>query len=145
MAQFKKGVDHEQARRARTETTIQIRKQSKDEMLAKRRQMVSKDASGAETVFHTAMYTGPTTDVPSSGTVRSISEATQQQIAEHCANIFTNDPMKQYASTQHFRRLLSIERGPPIQEVINAGVVPRLVQFLQMNDQPVRLFFPSLS
>jgi hypothetical protein len=139
LAQFKKGVDHAEARRSRSETTIQIRKQNKDEMLAKRRQMVSKDASGAETgaIFHTSAFTG-NTDVPSSGTARMMSEATRQQIAEHRANIFTDDPMKQYASTQHFRRLLSIERGPPIQEVIDAGVVPRFVQFLQMGDHPVR-------
>lgn len=33
-------------------------------------------------------------------------------------------------------RLLSIERSPPIEEVIAAGVVPRLVHFLQCEDLP---------
>lgn len=38
-AQFKKGVDHQEARRSRSETNIQIRKANKDEMLSKRRQV----------------------------------------------------------------------------------------------------------
>lgn len=137
LSQFKKGVDHAEARRSRTETTIQIRKQNKDEMLAKRRQMTRDEGNGTETVFHSGHFPSMhSADVPSSGAVRAITETTKQQIAEHRANIFSDDPMRQYASTQHFRRLLSIERGPPIQEVIEAGVVPRFVQFLQMNDQP---------
>lgn len=35
-----------------------------------------------------------------------------------------------------------LERSPPIQEVIEAGVVPRFVQFLQLNDNPVCFFTP---
>jgi HEAT repeat protein len=35
------------------------------------------------------------------------------------------------------RKLLSIERSPPIAEVIAAGVVPRFVQFLQFADNPM--------
>jgi len=127
--QFKKGVDHQEARRSRTETNIQIRKASKDDMLAKRRHMAPAAEQGAQTsVFRN--------DVPSSGTARLLSEATRASILEHRENIFSDDPDKQFISTQHFRRLLSIERSPPIQEVIEAGVVPRFVQFLQLNDNP---------
>jgi hypothetical protein len=38
------------------------------------------------------------------------------------------------------RKLLSIERNPPIAEVIAAGVVPRLVQFLHCHDDPILAF-----
>lgn len=41
-------------------------------------------------------------------TVKLASEATPQEIMEHKANVFSDDPARQLQSTQHFRRLLSI-------------------------------------
>lgn len=52
------------------------------------------------------------------------------------AGVFTEDANVQLESTTQFRKLLSIERSPPIDEVIQAGVVPRFVQFLARDDFP---------
>ena len=65
-----------------------------------------------------------------------VSETTAVQIAEHKESVFSDSPDRQLVSTQHFRRLLSIEKNPPIQQVIDSGVVPRFVQFLQMDGSP---------
>jgi hypothetical protein len=44
------------------------------------------------------------------------------------------DPPSELAATMHLRKLLSVESNPPIQQVIDAEVVPRFVEFLGRDD-----------
>lgn len=57
-------------------------------------------------------------------------------IEENKQNIFSGDPDLQLKGTQQFRRLLSIEKNPPIQQVIEYGVVPVFCEFLKRDDTP---------
>ncbi|XP_047316639.1 importin subunit alpha-like isoform X2 [Impatiens glandulifera] len=50
------------------------------------------------------------------------------------AGLWSEDTNLQLEATSQFRKLLSIERNPPIEEVIQAGVIPRFVQFLDRDD-----------
>ena len=50
--------------------------------------------------------------------------------------VLSTDPAAQLKSTTSLRKLLSVEQDPPIQEVINAGVGPTLVEFLKLKDHP---------
>merc|ERR1719220_3039488 len=52
------------------------------------------------------------------------------------AGIRSNDPQVQYESVTQIRKMLSIERNPPIQQVIESGIIPRLVEFLKRSENP---------
>ncbi|KAK9195891.1 hypothetical protein WN943_004019 [Citrus x changshan-huyou] len=52
------------------------------------------------------------------------------------AGVWSDDNNLQLEATTQFRKLLSIERSPPIEEVIQSGVVPRFVEFLMREDYP---------
>ncbi|CAN6289427.1 unnamed protein product [Urochloa humidicola] len=50
--------------------------------------------------------------------------------------VLSNDQNVQLEATTQFRKLLSIECSPPIEEIISIGVVPRFIEFLTCEDHP---------
>lgn len=129
---FKKGVDQDDARRRREETTIQIRKNKKEERLNKRR---------------TGGYTNNMVGQPSVPQMLPMGAPMQQgtdpqlmqrlqELPAIVNGVRSNDSKLHLEATTQFRKLLSIERNPPIQAVIDSGVVPRFVEFLQIDENP---------
>ena len=56
-------------------------------------------------------------------------------LPEIISGIQSSDSDLQFAATQSCRRILSRERKPPIDDVVQAGVLPRLVEFLSRCDR----------
>merc|ERR1719297_217515 len=63
-----------------------------------------------------------------------------EQLPQMVRGVMGDDPAQQTEATTQFPRLLNIEKNPPIQQVIDSGVVPRFVEFLQRDDNPALQF-----
>jgi hypothetical protein len=125
---YKKGVDEDEGRRRREETSVQIRKQKRSQRLNQRRKMGTPKQNGVGALGN-GVGASP-------GNLDQQLASKLQKLPEMVAGVMSQDPKLQFECTTQFRKLLSIERNPPIQEVINAGVVPRFVEFLSKHDKP---------
>lgn len=105
-------------RRRRMETAVSLRKDKRTEQLQKKRHL--NEGAGDE------LGEG-TMEVATGSKVVAVK---LEQLPEMHRMIFSNNLAEMEKSTQMFRKLLSKEQNPPIQEVIQTGVVPRLVEFL---------------
>ncbi|KAL3927317.1 MAG: hypothetical protein SGPRY_002878 [Prymnesium sp.] len=121
-----KTLDKDESRRGREETTISLRKDKRAEQLQKKRfGAVGMPMAGAAP-----------DNIQSVGSQAWL-EANPTALVE---GVHSDDPTLQLPAVTQFRKLLSIERSPPIEEVIAAGVVPRFVQFLQVQLRLASLF-----
>jgi HEAT repeat protein len=118
--QFKKGIDSDSSRRRRENVSINIRKQKKEQGLAKRRNCQINNLVNANTATAVATPTD-------AGAMAATLDNLPALVAG--VNAVGNVQMN-LAATRGFRKLLSAEHNPPVSQVIEAGVLPKLVEFL---------------
>lgn len=149
---FKKSIDIDEGRRRREETTLQIRKSKKDVRLAKRRQMPAAMDNGdtpaglaaSSMLAMGGVAPGGYGAVDHGGGGAMATDGSSgnklENLPQMIQGVMGADPTVQTECTTQFRRLLSIEKNPPIQQVIESGVVPRFVEFLGRDDNPALQF-----
>ncbi|KAK3577974.1 hypothetical protein CHS0354_008918 [Potamilus streckersoni] len=116
-----KGRGLDEMRRRRNEVSVELRKQRKDDQFLKRRNVA---------IEYDDEPTSPLQDAGNKHNVQGLT------LVEIISGIQGNDEKNQILATQGARKLLSKERNPPINDIIQAGIVPRLVEFLSYNDRP---------
>eukprot|EP00934_Nitzschia_sp_Nitz4_P000438 Nitzschia sp. Nitz4//scaffold301_size22573//11579//13331//NITZ4_008554-RA/size22573-augustus-gene-0.6-mRNA-1//1//CDS//3329547016//438//frame0 len=129
---FKQTIGDGDGRRRREETTRQIRKNKREEQLAKRRQLPSETAPVVLGMDVSSMPSTNTkasvSDIPSFKIVLMSPSSTIEELTE---------------ATKGIRRILSTDRDPPVDEVLASGVLPALVANLTANPQAATLIFES--
>lgn len=111
-----------EARRRRQEMTVELRKASKDNQLLKRRN-INIDINE------------PTSPIQEKSTEKFPS------IDNIIIGMTTNDEGIQLQAIQACRKILSRERNPPIDLMIEKGIVPLCIQFLKADYKYVIIFF----
>jgi len=139
-SQFKKGIDADESRRRRTETTISLRKSKKDEGIAKRRARV---VAPTPTMAHDASsFSAPVVHGESKRdkvfTTDDIPSLMQQLHEIQQSGVMDGDKLKTIA--QAFRKIMSVENNPPVNEVLDSGALPFLINMISLADMPLVQF-----
>jgi hypothetical protein len=110
------GKDSEALRKNRVDTTISLRKDKREEALSKRRNIGPVPPEG---------------DLDANDAANIPAVYDKQSLNQIVAQAKSEDPDTQMAAVTQARKLLSSDRNPPIDDLIESGILPILVECLR--------------
>jgi HEAT repeat protein len=126
-ASYKKGIDGDNSRRNREATTISIRKAKREEGMQKRR----------GNIINNFVAEDPAAAAPASAGGESLAPLLTNLPALTAA-LGAGDKEMQLQGIRGFRKVLSKEENPPVDQVIGAGVLPHFVALLMHEDDTIK-------
>ncbi|TPX54189.1 hypothetical protein SeMB42_g00394 [Synchytrium endobioticum] len=108
----------EELRRRRDEVAVEIRRQKREDSVAKRRNI-------------NAVVAGSLSESEDENLAGTGGSQLQEHLPAMVQGVYSGNVEEQLAATARFRKLLSKERSPPIDDVVESGVIPKIVEFLR--------------
>ncbi|GME86482.1 unnamed protein product [[Candida] boidinii] len=124
----KNRFQQDEVRRRRETQQVELRKQKREELLTKRRNFTDTSTNTESNTFNDSENEDEEEDA---NTESIFYNQLQEELPKMMNDVLSNDLERQIESTIKFRQILSKEHNPPIDLVIESGVVPRLVEFMQ--------------
>ncbi|XP_062946039.1 importin subunit alpha-8 [Cynocephalus volans] len=110
-----RGKDASVRRQQRMAVSLELRKAKKDEQALKRRNI---------------------TDFSPDQASEKPAKEVSLTLAEIIKGVNGSDPVLHFQATQAVRKMLSRERNPPLKMIVEAGLIPKLVEFLKSSLYP---------
>ncbi|XP_039082104.1 importin subunit alpha-8 [Hyaena hyaena] len=113
-----RGKDASMRRQQRMAVSLELRKAKKEEQALKRRNITSVSSDSAS----------------------ELAKGVSLNLQEIINGVNASDPDLCFQATQAARKMLSRERNPPLKLIVEAGLIPRLVEFLKSSLHPCLQF-----
>eukprot|EP01083_Nonionella_stella_P232314 819677_1 len=116
---FQKGLDHAAARADRHNNTLSLRRKQREQHLQKKVRLLS------------SRLTNGSDRINDGDITRDNTKVYKKDIPKYIALIMQPESeSKQLSGLISIRKLLSVERDPPTQEIIKSGIIPKIIQFM---------------
>jgi len=139
-ANYKKGISISDGRRNRQDTAVQIRKAKRLESLKKRRNLRRVESGDSNDAAPSMTSTGANAKSTVFGDLRCSIE----NIARFAEAVKrTDNPTVHHEGIKYIRKLLSRAQDPPVDDILQAGVLPYLVEAIKGTDNLRTVFEAS--
>eukprot|EP01084_Bolivina_argentea_P010854 20258_1 len=120
--EFQSGLKTEERRRLRQDDRLRLRRADRENRLQKKRQVLTNRNRNNDSNNN---YLINNNNSPQKHQEQKRKQEMLQQLPQYVKGCYSDHPATQFECTQRIRKLLSIEREPPIKAVIDSGVVTR--------------------